>query len=117
MPGSFKKFVIYSVVGHILLSLIFIYSPGFNPFPKKTTKVTWIKLSKGTGENPSESPFKKAKGMPESTIREQKEALKEIAKDKKGTDQKSLESKQKPKEKTPVVTEKKTSPEGGINIE
>lgn len=118
MSGAFRKFLVYSVVGHVAVLLFMLLSPGFGAWlPKKPTKVTWVKLSKGTGENPSESPFKKSKNLPDSTIREQKEALKEIAKDKKGADQKSVESKKKPVEKKPPVDQKKTSPNGAINVQ
>lgn len=118
MPTAFRKFLWVSIIVHLCSFLILIYSSKLLEFlPHKKTKITWVRLTKGTGENPSDSPFKKAKGMPESTLREQKEALKERARDKKGADPKSLES---PVKKKPLVQEysekKRTSPEGGIQF-
>ncbi|MBI4411020.1 MAG: cell envelope integrity protein TolA [Deltaproteobacteria bacterium] len=118
MPIVFRKFLWISVGVHIALFLFILLSPGFfNLFPEKKTKITWIKLTKGTGEEPSPSPYKKAKGMPESTIREQKEALKDVTKAKeKARDKTTFESPVKKKQavETPPVT-KKTAEKGGIS--
>ncbi|MBI2341043.1 MAG: cell envelope integrity protein TolA [Deltaproteobacteria bacterium] len=118
MPLSFRKFLWTSVGVHIALFLFIFLSPNFfSLLPERKTKITWIKLTKGTGETPSPSPFKKAKGMPESTIREQKEALKDITKPKeKAKDKTTFESpvKKKPAEATPPV-KAKTAESGGIS--
>ncbi len=96
--------------------LFLMFSPDFSSFlPKKPTTITWVRLAKGTGENPSPFPFKKSQGMPESTIREQKEALKEIAKDKKGADIKSVQTPVKLKEK-PQESQKRINENAGIKI-
>lgn len=116
MPKVFRKFLWISAAIHLCAFLIILFSPQFSKIlPEKKNKVTWVRLTKGTGKEPSLSPFKKSKGMPYSTIREQKDALKEPARDKKGTDVKSLESTVKTIE-TPPPTQQKTSPQGGIDF-
>lgn len=117
MPESFRKFLAFSVGFHIVFLLLILYSPSlFDLLPHKKTKITWIKLTKGTGEQPSDAAFKKAKGMPESTLREQKEALKEKAKDKKGKDKKSLESPVKKKPPVEEYSQKRASPDGAVQF-
>lgn len=118
MPIDFRKFLWISVAVHIASFLFILFSPGFfNLLPERKTKITWIKLTKGTGETPSPSPFKKAKGMPESTIREQKEALKDITKPKeKAKDKTTFESpvqKKQAEETTPVT--KKSAEKAGVS--
>lgn len=116
MQTSFRKFLILSGVGHALLFSFILTSPEFfHFFPRKETKVTWIRLSKGTGLDAS--PFKKTKEMPFSTIREQKAALKELAKDKTGKDQKSVQSPLAKKYPLEDLSEKRTSPDGGVNLD
>lgn len=98
---------------HILAFIVFLCAPNLTGlFPSRPTKVTWLKLSKGTGENPSPYSYKKAKNLPDSTLREQKKSLKEIAKDKKGADEKSIKS---PVKKTPVDSNKRTAQNAGVN--
>ncbi len=116
MPTRFKKFLGVSAAVHFLAFLFILFSPAFSHlFPSRQTKITWIQLSKGTGEKPSDSSFKKAKGLPASTIREQKEALNEKAKDLTGKDIHSQESanKQKPEDQE---SQKKQAENGGIQF-
>ncbi|MDO8520214.1 MAG: TonB family protein [Deltaproteobacteria bacterium] len=116
MPQTFKKFIWYSMAVHAAFFIFILVSPDFAKFlPESKHKVTWVKLSKGTGSDPSLSPFKKSKGMPYSTVKEQKEALKEIAWDKKGSDMKSIASPTQKKEPLPP-TKQKTAPQGGIDF-
>lgn len=108
MLEDFRKLLWVSAGIHVLVFLFCYFAPSFH-LPRKDTKITMIKLAKGTGE--STSPLKKAKGMPESTVREQKN-VKEVTKDKKGADLKSKKSEVKKKAETPKP---KASPKGGIN--
>lgn len=82
---------------------------------KKDYKITWIQLSKGDGGTSKVMNFKKSKGLPQSTVREQKNANKKLSKDKKGMD---LMSKQSKTTKTvdQKTSQKRTSDHGGINI-
>lgn len=115
---SLKKFLIISGVLHLAVLLFFLFSPDLaRLLPQRQTKVTWIKLTKGTGEENSPNPYKKAQDMPQSTIREQQVALKEIPKDKKGSDKKSVESPvKKPPPKDIPIPDKRVSPEGAIQF-
>ena len=116
MPSSFKKFLWYSLAAHLGFFLFILISPSFlKLLPEREHKVTWVQLTKGTGKDPSLSPFKKSKGMPYSTVREQKEALKEIARNKQGNDIKSIASPIQQKEKFDP-TKQRTSPDGGIDF-
>lgn len=116
MSPSLKKFVGYSLVLHFSISIVAYFSPDISRFlPKREQKITWIKLTKGTGETTAATPFKKVKDMPYWTIKEQKEALKEKADDKRGKDKKSVQSPVKKKEKK-EPTQKKTSAEGATNF-
>lgn len=114
MSGDFRKFLWISVTIHVAAFLFVLFAPDFR-LPRKDTKITMVRLTKGTGEKPSANPMKKAKGMPESTLREQK-SVREVTKDKKGSDQKSKPSPVKKKPQQPQVAKQKTSPAGGVNL-
>ncbi len=114
--SQLKKFIYISLVAHALFAILMILSPSLSRlFPARQTKITWIQLSKGTGEKPSDSSYKRSKNMPDSTIREQKDALREKATDKNGKDVKSQQS---PVKKPPVqeYVDKHTNPNGGIQF-
>lgn len=77
MTSPLKKYIWRSLFLHFLLIVMFILLPKLiSKVPKPETKVTWIKLSKGSGEKQKGSPFKKTKQMPQSTVREKKEVKK-----------------------------------------
>lgn len=112
---GFRKILWWSAGLHAAFFLLIALSPTFfKLLPERKTKVTWVKLTKGFSDKSSDSPFKKANGLPESTLREQK-SKKETTKDKKGTDTKSQQSPIKNAEKKPLIPN--TSPNGGINPE
>lgn len=96
----------------------FYTSTGCGLKPKassKTYKVTWIKLSKGDGGNNKFANFKKTKNLPDSTIREQKHALKKLTNQKKGQDLRNNND----KTKNSVIekfSQKRSSDKGGLNI-
>lgn len=118
MPASFHKFLLVSGLFHVLFAVLFATSPElFHFFPRKEAKVTWVRLTKGTGLDSSPYPFKKSKGMPASTVREQKSALHEIAKDKQGKDAKSVQSPVHKKYPVDDLSKKRASPEGGVNLD
>ncbi|MBF0106062.1 MAG: TonB C-terminal domain-containing protein [Deltaproteobacteria bacterium] len=101
---------------HLISMAFLLYSPSlFHKEDIKPYKVTWIRLSKGDGGTNPESNFKKAKGLPSSTVREQK-SLEKIAKDFEGMD---LQSKQALTKKLyqQKISQKKTSDDGGLNLE
>src|SRR5687767_2749856 len=99
MPERFKKYLTISLCAHLAIALFILFSPQFNFSFKKPSKVTWLQLSKGDGGTNLRSNQKNLKNLPASTIREQKEVLKELAKSKKGQDRITKES-----------TTKKTNP-------
>lgn len=109
-----KKYLQISLGLHIALVIFVLVAPSVVGFlPKPTPKITWVNLTKGTGENPSDASFKKAKNLPDSTIREQKDFLKNPTKDKVGKDSKSQTS--EVKQKAPD-SNKQTSPNGGMQF-
>lgn len=107
MPRAFKKFLWVSIFAHLIVFSFIFHSPEFfRLLPKKQTKITWLRLTKGTGSDLSPFPFKKAGGMPYSTLWEQKRALREISKKKKVKSKKTVE----------YPSRKRTSKEGGIDF-
>lgn len=119
MTTKLKKYLAISAIVHVVAFGVFLYwGDLFGLFPKKPTKITWVRLSKGTGENPSEHSFVKAKGLPETTISELKDPVK--GKDKKGKDPKSnLADKKKPPSRVEEYRDKnKPKPDtGGVKID
>lgn len=107
MPRAFKKFLWVSIFAHLIVFSFIFHSPElFRLLPKKHAKITWLHLTKGTASDLSPFPFKKADGMPYSTLQEQKQALREISKKKKTKDGKIIE----------YPDRKRTSKEGGIDF-
>lgn len=73
MPTKLRKYLYWSGGAHLVLFLILVLSPHL-PFGKirfQQEKVTWIQLPKGTS-NTIGSLVKKSKGLPQSTIEQQK---------------------------------------------
>jgi len=116
MPKRLKKFITLSIVFHIIAVYVVWFSPiAKNDLNKRDYKVTWIKLSKGDGGTNKTASLKNTKALPQSTIREQKLALKEQSTDKKGSDLRSHKSETK-KQVKQLPSQKKTSNKGGINL-
>ena len=78
MSERFKKFVLYSFCAHVLGILFMYFSPSFRLPEPRETKITWIKLSRGDGGTNVKPQLKKLDKLPDSTVREQKEALKKL---------------------------------------
>jgi len=98
--SSIRKPIIISTIVHLLFLIAFITIPGMgflvSERPVKID-VTWVELPRGTSEE-IDTGMKKAKGLPKSTIEEQRRLF-----EPKGT-QKPL----KPKMKAPVTAKKET---------
>lgn len=104
---------------HVILLFLLIFVPSLRFEDHAPKKVTWIKLSKGDGGNNLRANYKKIKGLPSSTIRDQKEALKKLARDKKGSDKISKKSNTKLKyksQKDKKLSLKRSSNQGGVNL-
>lgn len=78
MKNRFHRFVTYSFIGHVILIILLYVSPSFHLPEPKETKVTWIKLSRGDGGTNTRAQLKEIKTLPDSTVREQREALKKL---------------------------------------
>lgn len=115
MPFPFRKLLWISVAAHLVIFLLIVYSPAFSSlFPDSEQGKIVVNLTFGTGENPSNSAFKKTKQMPYSTLQEQKKAMKDLTKIKKGKDTTTFESQNK--KVTKVQPDKTVAPpNGGIN--
>lgn len=119
MPSNFKKYLIISFSLHLLVFLFLMYSDAFD-FEMEPTKVTYVRLSFGDGGKNTRANLRKLKGLPSSTIRDQREALKKLAKlknkPKELTDKPPpLESKLADKTAQPPVDKKKIIIGGGKN--
>lgn len=75
----FKTYVGISIGLHLLVFLVAMFSDVFK-FEHKPTKITYVRLSFGDGGTNTKASAKKLEGMPAATIRDQKEALKQLAK-------------------------------------
>lgn len=115
MPFPFRKLLWISAGAHLVIFLLIVYSPAFSSlFPDSEKGEIIVNLTFGTGENPSNSAFKKTKNMPYSTLKEQKKAMKDLTKIKKGKDTTTFDSQNKKVTKT-QPDKKIASPNGGIN--
>jgi colicin import membrane protein len=115
MADNFKKYILTSIVVHIVVMFFLFFSPSLQLKNTKTYKVTWIQLSKGDGGTNTRANYKNNKKLPSSTVKEQKKAIRKLAKDKKGKDLLSHKSKTK-KTVLQKWSQKQSSDNGGINI-
>ncbi len=111
----FQKYLSISVVIHAIIIVLLWFNPNFNFRDEKPYKVTWLKLSRGDGGTSKKASLKETKNLPQSTLREQKQALKELAKDKTGSDLKSKQSETK-KTVQQKDSQKRTADNAGVNI-
>lgn len=112
---QFQKYLSISLIIHVAIIALMWFNPAFNFSAEKPYKVTWLKLSRGDGGTNKKANLKNTKNLPQSTIREQKQALKELAKDKTGSDLKSKQS--ETKKTTPQnESQKRTADNAGINL-
>lgn len=117
MSDPFKKYVLVSLGLHIVIFLFLFFNPDFDFGWQKETKITWIKLSKGDGGTNKKANFKNSKTLPDATIREQQNTLRDLAKDQKGKDLISHQSQTKKTQDIKTkISQKKTSDDGGINL-
>lgn len=74
---------------HVFIFLTIVFLPDFiHMLPERETKITWVRLSKGLGEE-GKTPYKKVTQMPKSTLRDKELVLKE-SKEKDAKDDKTL---------------------------
>lgn len=92
-----KKPFFASFLIHIFVFSFFIFSPKFHFFKKIETKVVWIEIPKGASEE-IDLKIKESLGLPKTTIKEQKEALKKEMDEKAKPEKKEMVVKQKPKQ-------------------
>lgn len=104
-----KRFLKYSLIGHVVLVVLLYLSPSFHLPEPKETKVTWIKLSRGDSGTNAKAQLKEIKNLPDSTIREQRDALKKLELLKKLQETKNAKKLEIPKaEVAKQVVDKKT---------
>lgn len=116
MSNGIKKYIIVSLGIHSVVMFFFWFNPPLKIVDEKDYKVTWIQLSRGDGGLSPIASFKKSKTLPQSTLREQKKAIRELSKGKEGTDllTKEAQTKQTVMQK---YSQKRTSESGGINLD
>ncbi len=111
-----KKYLTLSVVVHITVVLLCVLFSTFKKPIPKATKITMIRLSRGDGGTNRFANLKDSKFLPQSTLREQKKAIRDKAKGKTGTDLTSNQSKSKIKSQDKVETLGRTADKAGVNI-
>lgn len=109
LKDPLKRFLNYSLIGHVVLIVLLYLSPSFRLPEPKETKVTWIKLSRGDGGTNAKAQLKEIKKLPDSTVREQRDALKKLELLKKLKETKNAKKLEIPKsEVAKQVVDKKT---------
>jgi len=115
MSKDFRTYLLLSVFVHLVAFFFMWYSPAFELKKPQTYKVTWIQLSKGEFGTNLNAKYKNLKKLPDTTVREQKHAKKDQAKDKRGSDLRSKKSKTK-QTLMQKHSQKRTSNTGGVNL-
>jgi len=101
-PKIIKTLLLISWGFHLSLFGFFYFMPNFFGFiPKKTQGTTVVMLKLGKGLEATDATYVKSKNLPDSTIRQQKDAIKNPSKDKKGKEKQSVKADVKPKKKDP----------------
>lgn len=109
LNSQLKRFLNYSLIGHVALIVLLYLSPSFRLPEPRETKVTWIKLSRGDGGTNAKAQLKEIKKLPDSTVREQRDALKKLELLKKLQETKNAKKLEIPKaEVAKQVVDKKT---------
>jgi TolA protein len=71
-PLSFKKPIIYSIIGHIIVLTAISLSPTVRlPMHERPARIVWVELPKGTSDEIGLG-IKKSPGLPKTTLEEQK---------------------------------------------
>lgn len=113
-----RPYLAGAIGAHLLLLIIALFWSELGFRPRKPTKITMIKLSRGDGGTNTKANLKNTPNLPDATIKEQKEVLKEMAKGKVGDDRATNESKTDKTIKTKKETLKtNVSDKGSINID
>lgn len=89
---ALRPYLVGSLVVQVLIFwLVFFFQMRWDM--PVVTKITMIRLSKGDGGTNIRSNFKNSDTLPDSTLKEQKEVIKELSKGKEGDDRSTKESK------------------------
>ncbi|MBU1918644.1 TonB C-terminal domain-containing protein [bacterium] len=115
MRDRFKKYIVLSLIFHIVVIYALWYKAPQRDMRPKNYKVTWLKLSKGDGGTSETASFENSENLPQSTVREQRMAMRDQSMDKEGADLKSHRSETKTTVKQKESL-KKTSDKGGVNL-
>lgn len=111
-----RPYLAGALAAHILLLVIALFWSDLGFRPRKPTRITMIKLSRGDGGTNTKANLKNSQNLPDATIKEQKEVLKEMAKGKIGDDRSTKDSKTEKTIKLKQESQKtKVSEKGGIN--
>lgn len=116
MNQELRKYVLGSVFVHLVIFSFIWMGPGFQFEEKDDYKVTFVQLSKGDGGTNLNANFKNSKSLPTSTLKEQKQALKDQKFDKTGKDLKSNTSTTK-KDLRQRTSQKRTADDGGVKLD
>lgn len=98
----FKKPILYSAVVHAIVLITITIVPGIKlPMREKPTRVVWVELPKGTSDEIGLG-IKESKGLPKTTIEEQKALAPEMK-----TKSKAKKATRKPEMRLPTKPQKK----------
>lgn len=81
--NALKKAALISLGFHLLVTLVAYFSESFDFNLRRSEEVTYVKLSFGDGGQNTKANLKKLDSLPSASVRDQREALKQLAKQKK----------------------------------
>lgn len=107
-PSLARPIFISTVIHIVLIIIVLVFPPGLFIQPKPPLNIMWVELPKGKGEDIY--GLKDIKKLPESTIQEQEEAIKEALKPLPKEKEKEVMPEPKPVKKSVSVTAVKKTP-------
>lgn len=114
--NTFKKYLGISFGVHFAIFLFLLFSPNFQRGINTNAKVKWVKLSYGDGGTNVKSNPKNLDHLPQSSLKDQKQALKDQTQAVEKTTSPSQKNEVGKKVATVTDSNKATAKDGGVNL-
>lgn len=112
----FRKFLLISFGMHVTIFLFMLFSPNFQHKFNTNAKVKWVKLSYGDGGTNIKANPKNLDHLPQSSLKDQKQALKDQSQAVEKTTAPSQKTETGKKVATVTDSNKTTAKDGGVNL-
>lgn len=112
----FRKALLISLGIHVSLFLFALFSPNFHLKMNSNAKVKWVKLSYGDGGTNTKANAKKLDHLPQNSLKDQKQALKDQSKAVEKTTTPSQVNESGKKLPNVAESNKTASQTGGVNL-